>query len=101
MHVKPTSKTSAGDDDLVQSAWNQIRAVLEAKRHRNYEEIRNYPRPIPACDQQFNYLLEERAWIAAEIEQMETSCEESLRLGSMELVKQFIASSRCLDGVLR
>jgi len=28
--------------------------------HRVQNEIRSYPAPIPACDAQFNYLLEER-----------------------------------------
>ena len=48
-------------EDFLTSVWNRIRAHLENEKTKIYEEIRNYPRPVPACDQQFNYLLEERA----------------------------------------
>lgn len=41
---------------------------LENERQRVNEEIKNYPTPIPACDAQFNYLLEERARIAQELD---------------------------------
>ena len=40
---------------LMDSVWNRIRDYLENERHRIYEEIKNYPTPIPACDAQFNY----------------------------------------------
>lgn len=33
---------------------------LEAHKAQLIREIRNYPPPIPACDAQFNYLLEKR-----------------------------------------
>ncbi len=34
---------------------------------RVHDEIRNYPAPIPACDAQFNYLLEEREALSSEL----------------------------------
>jgi hypothetical protein len=43
------------------------RKALQAQKQRTDEEIRSYPRPIAACDLQFNYLLEERARIAREL----------------------------------
>jgi len=42
------------------SAWTMVQQHLEKEMRRLNEEIRNYPAPIPACDAQFNYLLEER-----------------------------------------
>lgn len=48
----------------------KLREHLENERRRVNEEIRNYPTPIPACDAQFNYLLEERARIAQEMERL-------------------------------
>lgn len=48
-----------------------IRSHLENEKHRLDAEIKNYPTPIPACDAQFNYLLEERAKIAEEIRRLE------------------------------
>lgn len=41
--------------------WRRLRNVLEEGRARLQEEIERYPQPIPACDEQFNHLLEERA----------------------------------------
>ena len=35
--------------------------------HRVRDEIRNYPAPIPACDAQYNYLLEERDGLSSEL----------------------------------
>ena len=45
-----------------------LRASLEARRKQLDDEIRAYPTPIPRCDAQFNFLMEERARIVAEIE---------------------------------
>ena len=49
---------------------------LEAEKRRLYEEIRNYPTPIAGCDQQFNYLLEQQARIAAELNRIRASTED-------------------------
>ncbi|MCG8693611.1 MAG: hypothetical protein MI806_20590 [Minwuiales bacterium] len=38
----------------------EIDAHLERQRQAVEKQIRRYPPPIPACDAQFNYLLEER-----------------------------------------
>lgn len=46
--------------DLNISDLNKIRAKLVAEKQRIIAEITEYPPPIPACDQQFNFLLEER-----------------------------------------
>ena len=80
----------------VESAWKRVRACLERERHRVYEEIKNYPRPIPACDVQFNYLLEERAGISEELERLEAA-EESRRCGDPgKVLEEFVRSSRYL-----
>lgn len=39
---------------------NELRTKLAAEKQRIITEINEYPPPIPACDQQFNFLLEER-----------------------------------------
>jgi hypothetical protein len=48
-----------------------VRASLEAQLHsereRIYAEIHAYPPPIPACDAQFNYLIEKRALVTQEL----------------------------------
>ncbi len=42
------------------SDWNALRARLEHAQEAVAKEIRTYPPPIPACDAQFNRLLERR-----------------------------------------
>ncbi len=42
------------------SDWNALRARLEHVQEAVAKEIRTYPPPIPACDAQFNRLLERR-----------------------------------------
>jgi len=46
---------------------------LEAEKQRLYDEIRNYPTPIAACDQQFNYLLEQHARVTAELDRLRSA----------------------------
>ena len=46
---------------------NELRDDLEKALRSIIEDIRNYPRPIAGCDQQFNYLLEERDRVSAEL----------------------------------
>jgi hypothetical protein len=51
----------------VNSAWAMIHQHLQEESRRVHGEIRNYPAPIPACDAQFNYLLEEREALSSEL----------------------------------
>ncbi len=51
----------------INSAWTMIHQNLQSKIHRVHDEIRNYPVPIPACDAQFNFLLEEREALSSEL----------------------------------
>ena len=51
---------------------------LEFEKRRFYEEIRNYPTPITACDQQFNYLLEQQARVTAELSRVRSPCGGSI-----------------------
>jgi hypothetical protein len=83
---------------LLESVWTKSSSHLENERQRIYEEIKNYPRPIPACDVQFNYLLEERTRIADDLDRMYEASEENLRSrDSVRLVEEFITSSRYLN----
>jgi hypothetical protein len=68
--------------ESVKAAWEKMRAYLENKKARIYEEIRNYPRPIPGCDQQFNHLLEERARVARELNQIDEAFRKTLATGA-------------------
>jgi hypothetical protein len=46
------------------SDWEALRARLTQLREAVAAEIRAYPAPIPACDAQYNHLLERRAALA-------------------------------------
>src|SRR5262245_15455400 len=93
-----TQRAASPTTDPVQSLWTMIRAHLEARKAQLYDEIRNYPRPIPACDQQFNYLLEERVRLSQELEQLDEVCRERLAAGeALKRVEEFLQSSCFLD----
>ena len=49
------------------SVWTMIHEHLDKEMRRVQDEIRSYPAPIPACDAQFNYLLEERETLSSEL----------------------------------
>ncbi len=51
----------------VDAVWTMVHQHLEKQMRRVRDEIRNYPAPIPACDAQFNYLLEEREALSSEL----------------------------------
>jgi len=51
----------------IDSAWVIIQRHLDREMRRVRDEIRNYPAPIPACDAQFNFLLEEREALSLEL----------------------------------
>jgi hypothetical protein len=83
---------------LLKPIWLEIRARLEQKRDEISREIRNYPPPIPACDQHFNYLLEERARVSAELNRVdELSGESPARRNDIELIEEFIGSSTYIN----
>lgn len=84
--------------DLVKSIWKNIKVHLENARDRIYEEMRNYPPPIPACDQHFNYLLEERARVSRELGRMHEASKASLsHRDPRKLIIEFIRASSYID----
>jgi hypothetical protein len=84
--------------DSVELVWRKIRVHLENEQRRVYEEIKQYPRPIPACDAQFNYLLEQRAGLAREVEQVDEVSKESLGARDpRKYVDEFLRSSKYID----
>jgi hypothetical protein len=92
---------AAGQVELAESLWRDIGECLESQKVRIYEEIRYYPTPITACDQQFNYLLEEQAKIAGELARMRRTIDEnSTRDDAIDVIDAFIQSCPCIDGEL-
>jgi hypothetical protein len=50
--------------------WDSLRHSLEALAKSVAAEIRAYPRPITACDAQFNHLLELRRLLPLELQRL-------------------------------
>ena len=73
--------SSAGS--LLLKELNSLISYFEKQRIRINKEIGNYPAPIPACDAQFNYLLDERSRISAEVKRIDTLISKS-RSGKMD-----------------
>lgn len=89
---------TAGRKDLAKCVWVEIASCLESQKRKVYDEIGKYPTPITACDQQFNYLLEQQARISEELSRMRTAIAE---IGTHDdpvvLVDDFVQSSKCVD----
>jgi len=64
-----------GSDDSPpeQIVHREIVDALERIRERVNTEIGQYPSPIPACDAQFNHLLEQRSRIGRELARLRES----------------------------
>ena len=83
----------------ISSAWSVICRHLESERSRIQEEIRNYPAPIPACDTQFNFLLEERENLSAEVARVLDLRGENFASGDAQLsIRRYIDCSRYIVG---
>ena len=56
--------------------WDALRARLERIQAAVAAEIRAYPPPIPACDAQYNNLLERRAALSAVLARLDAARED-------------------------
>lgn len=78
--------------------WHTIKICLEAKRDAIYEEISYYRAPIPACDVQFNHLLEERSRVFQELSQVNSLAAQAQAGDDPQpLLEEFLTTSTCLD----
>jgi hypothetical protein len=67
--MPPAAATSA-TSEAARSPWAEIEDHLERARRSILAEIRNYPPPIAASEQQFNHLLEQRDRIARDLRRL-------------------------------
>ena len=74
-------------------AWQDIRVKLEHARQRIQAEITRYPAPIPACDADFNFMLEERARLCAMLDHMH----DTATLEAIARVDAYLLAARYLD----
>jgi len=54
----------------IQITVQDLITTLESQRNQILDEIRRYPPPIPACDAQFNYLLEKRDRLSVDLNRL-------------------------------
>ncbi len=57
------------------SEWDVLQVRLTRLREAVAAEIRAYPAPIPACDAQYNHLLERRTALAAALASLDAARE--------------------------
>ena len=74
--------------------WQEIRDHLEREKLRVVTEIRSYPAPIPACDAQFNHLMQQRACITRELGRLDTAQRDAA--DRYRVIEEFIDASLCL-----
>jgi hypothetical protein len=73
MDPKPSSSADAERTSLIAA---EVACQLEQEKQRIYTELRSYPPPITACDQQFNYLLERQATVNAALSRLNAAMAE-------------------------
>ena len=71
-----------------------VRAHLEQVRRRILTDIQHYPTPIPHCDQQFNWLLEQRDGVTAGLYALDELRERARQAPPYHCVQQGIEAAR-------
>lgn len=72
--------------------WRQVQDHLAQEKQRIFDEILNYPPPIPACDVQFNFLLAQRAEMMQELQRL-----REISGGEVDSLRDFIQTCPFLD----
>ena len=98
MKVATPQKTRGqSESSRPESVWDEIRIRLERRRDEILERIGGYPTPIPACDVDFNRLLEERARVFEELDRLERlRGADKSRRGNSYAINEFLASCTSL-----
>jgi len=93
------SSTQAGPEQRAAAPdWRAIREHLESVKSAVAKQIEHYPPPIPACDAQFNYLLEQRDGISAELRLLdELRANAATPEDCVRAAVRFVHSSRFID----
>jgi hypothetical protein len=98
----PSAAESRARAEAARSPWTELEDHLENARRSILAEIRSYPPPIAACDQQFNYLLEQRDRIAGELSRLASiRRNHSTRETDLEALVDFINASDCIAHELK
>ena len=96
MVIDKNEDPTAGSTEFKQ--LTALKSQLEKLKTRINKEIGNYPPPIPACDAQFNYLLEERSKISKALKQVDTlltKCETDII--EIDTIEELVKMSNQID----
>ena len=74
------------------SDWDRLRLGMDLLSQAVAKEILRYPAPIPACDDQFNHLLELRRLLPMELTRLDIALENDTIT-----VDDFVRSSPCRE----
>ena len=77
---------------MADSDWDVLRGRLERLQEAVAAEIRAYPPPIPACDAQYNHLLERRAALSEALAGLDAARKDGSRT-----LESFVAGLPDLD----
>lgn len=77
----------------MEAAWKQIVEHLQCRLDVVQRRIKSYPTPIPACDEQFNWLLEQREGMAAELAKVRALSPHL----NPESIRRFVDTSAHID----
>jgi hypothetical protein len=84
---------------MADSPWTELADQLDEARRSILAEIRSYPPPITACDQQFNYLLEQRDRITEDLGRLALLQGQNPTAAAVLL--DFIDTSECIPQALK
>ncbi|MBI3992373.1 MAG: hypothetical protein HY342_03795 [Candidatus Lambdaproteobacteria bacterium] len=85
------------DNNRVGMPALSIRRFLLDKKNAVREQIWNYPPPIPACDQQFNYLLEQQDLLSQEIARLDAIIRDRQPADQGASIDDFVSTSKFID----
>lgn len=81
---------------ILQAACLELRQYLARAKRSVDDEIASYPKPIPRCDAQFNYLYEQRSRLSQELERATSGLAEASSMdGLVSLIMNFVDSASC------
>lgn len=102
MSHRPISSQLTVDQAQGYVIWQAIKQSLEARRDEIYEEIHSYRPPIPACDIQFNFLLEARAGVAQELSRLQSLGKQNLPAAELlSQLDEFLQASTALSAAAK
>lgn len=80
----------------IDARWQAVRDALEARQRALRELINAYPPPIPACDAQFNHLLDQRRALAEELRDLD-ALRPALTTRGEDVLAAFLRTSQFVE----